>query len=67
MTTVVTTADYTLAVSQVRSRARDWLPWLYLVVALPAIVLFSVIMAPVQWRTSSTTPCAPTRSAAAQC
>jgi uncharacterized membrane protein len=48
MTPGVTTADYTLAVPQVRSRARDWLPWLYLVVALPAIVLFSVIMAPVQ-------------------
>jgi uncharacterized membrane protein len=48
MTTVVTTADYTLAVPRVRSRARDWLPSLYVVVALPAIVLFSIIMAPVQ-------------------
>lgn len=48
MTTIVTTADNTLAFPQVRSHARNWLPWLYLVVALPAIVLFSVIMAPVQ-------------------
>jgi uncharacterized membrane protein len=48
MTTVVATADYTVAVPRVRSRARDWLPSLYLVVALPAIVLFSTIMAPVQ-------------------
>jgi uncharacterized membrane protein len=48
MTTVVTTEDDTLAISQVRSCTGVWLPWLYLIVALPAIVLFSVIIAPMQ-------------------
>ena len=48
MATLDSAAADLLAVSPARSRTANRLAWFYLVLALPLVVLFATIMAPVQ-------------------